>query len=349
MTPHAARWWREAGPGKAFCELCPHGCLLREGQTGFCGVRRFESGALKSLVFGATSGICVDPIEKKPLYHFLPGSRVLSFGTLGCTLACDFCQNASLSQEKEFDQLRPARIDDLVALAKAHDCIGVAFTYNEPIVSSEWCLEVAAAFRQAGLQTVAVTSGYISRMAREEFFGAMDATNVDLKSFSETFYKRHCLGSLQPVLETLEYLAKEKRVWLEVTTLIIPGENDDEREIRDLAEWMVSHLGPQIPLHFSAFHPAHRLTDHPRTPSFTLRRAREIAMECGLAFVYTGNILDPEGSTTFCAACGRALIERDGFQVTQNRQEENRCPDCGTHLPGRFGRFPKEPAVKQTH
>jgi len=333
---HAARWWRKAGPEKALCELCPRGCLLKEGQTGFCGVRRVVDGALATEVFGATSGLCVDPIEKKPLYHFLPGSRVLSFGMLGCTLACAFCQNASLSLGRNEGQLRTARPEDLVRLALEQGCSGMAFTYNEPIVSAEWCLEVAAACREAGLQTIAVTSGYISSGARPEFFQAMDAANVDLKSFSDAFYRRHCLGNLQPVLETLEYLAQEGRTWLEVTTLVIPGENDGERELAALTEWVASHLGPEVPLHFSAFHPAHHLLDRARTPTFTLRRARQIAKERGLAYVYTGNVLDAEDNTTFCAGCGEALIEREGFRVTRNRVRDGHCPDCGARILGRF-------------
>ncbi len=336
MTLPPARWWQDVGAGRVLCELCPRNCLLSEGRTGFCGVRRMEGGELRIAAFGATSGLCVDPVEKKPLYHFLPGSRVLSFGMQGCTLACDFCQNAGLSQGSDWGSLRPIRPEELVRLAKAQDCLGVAFTYNEPIVSIEWCLEVAAACREAGLQTLAVTSGYISSAARPEFFGAMDAANVDLKSFSEAFYRRHCQGRLRPVLETLEYLAQEGRIWLEVTTLLIPGENDGEREIRALSQWMADHLGTEVPLHFSAFHPAHRLLYRPRTPSSTLRRAREIAKDCGLGYVYTGNVLDAEGSTTFCAACGKALIEREGFQVLLNRVREGRCPDCGALIPGRF-------------
>ncbi len=295
-----------------------------------------EGGALQTAVFGTTSGLCVDPMEKKPLYHFLPGSPVLSFGMLGCTLACDFCQNASLSQGMELPRLRPASIEELVRIALEQACIGVAFTYNEPVVSAEWCLEVAAACREAGLRTLAVSSGYISGEARAEFFGAMDAINVDIKGFSEAFYRRHCQGHLQPVLETLEYLAKEGRTWLEVTTLIIPGENDGKDEIAALSDWIAEHLGRDVPLHFSAFHPAHRLLDLPRTPPSTLRRAREIARTRGLRYVYTGNILDAEGSTTLCPGCGTALIERQGFRVLSNRVEGSRCPDCGTGLPGRF-------------
>lgn len=337
MSLHPARWWHPIAPDTARCELCPRGCLLKEGRTGFCGMRRMEGGTLRALVFGATSGLCVDPIEKKPLYHFQPGSRALSFGTLGCTLACDFCQNAGLSRGRDLGMLRPGSLDAIVRAAQAEGCGSVAFTYNEPIVSAEWCLEVAAACREAGLCTLAITSGYVSGSARTEFFGAMDAANVDLKSFSEAFYRRHCQGHLQPVLETLEYLAKEGRTWLEVTTLLIPGENDGEREIGALAEWIAEHLGRDIPLHFSAFHPAYRLLDLPPTPAPTLHRAREIAMARGLRFVYTGNILDPKGSATFCPGCGKALITREGFQVLEELLREGHCPQCGANIPGRFG------------
>ena len=338
MSLHPARWWRPIAPDTARCELCPRNCLLKEGRTGFCGMRRMEGGALQTLAFGATSGLCVDPIEKKPLYHFLPGSRVLSFGMLGCTLDCDFCQNAGLSRGKDPHLLRPASIAELVDIAREEGCLGVAFTYNEPIVSIEWCLEVAAACREAGLFTVAVTSGYVSGSARSEFFGAMDAANVDLKGFSEAFYRRHCGGSLQPVLETLEAIAQEGQTWLEVTTLLIPGENNGEREIVALSEWIAGHLGRDVPLHFTAFHPAHRLLDRPPTPLSTLRRARKIAQGKGLRHVYTGNVLDAEGSTTFCPGCGGKLIAREGFRILSNRLRNGRCPDCGAPIPGRFGR-----------
>jgi pyruvate formate lyase activating enzyme len=336
MTRFPARWWRRVGPDRIQCELCPHCCLVKEGRTGFCGVRRMEHGEMSSLVQESTSGLGVDPIEKKPLYHFFPGSRVLSFGTLGCTLGCDFCQNAGLSRAKDAALLRPARPEELVSLARAEGCAGVAFTYNEPIVSAEWCLEVAAACREAGLHTIAVTSGYIGEAARAEFFGGMDAANVDLKSFSDAFYRRHCLGTLRPVLETLEFLAQEGKTWLEITTLIIPGENDREAEISALAAWVAQHVGPEVPLHLSAFHPAHRLVDHPRTPPDTLRRAQGIAREQGLRHVYLGNLAEPEGGTTFCSTCGLALIQREGFRILANRLADGACPSCGSVLAGRF-------------
>lgn len=336
MSLHAARWWRAAGSGQALCELCPRSCLLREGQSGFCGVRFLEDGILKTRVWGATSGLCVDPIEKKPLYHFLPGSEVLSFGMLGCTLACSFCQNAGLSRGEDLQRLIPARPEDIVCLARAQNCLSVAFTYNEPIVSAEWCLEVAAACREAGLRTVAVTSGYVSELAREDFFAGMDAANVDLKAFSEAFYRRHCAGRLQPVLEALEDLAREGRVWLELTTLLIPGENDSESEIAFLSDWIGAHLGIDIPLHFSAFHPAHHMLEHPRTPLHTLRRAREIARLKGLRFVYTGNLQDEEGSSTLCPQCQRPLIRRDGFRMRAMELRQGRCPDCEAPIPGLF-------------
>jgi len=331
-----ARWWKQTKTGPIRCELCPHHCLLTEGQAGFCGVRQVEGGALKTSVFSGTTGLCVDPIEKKPLYHFLPGSRVLSFGMRGCTLACDFCQNASLSQPFAALECYPTRPEAIVRQALEQHCASVAFTYNEPIVSAEWCLEVAAACHEAGLSTVAVTSGYIEGAARADFFEAMDAANVDLKSFSDTFYRKHCRGSLQPVLETLEYLAKDTHTWLEITTLIIPGENDDERETAALLDWIGHHLGTEIPLHFSAFHPAHRLRDHPRTTAATLQRARAIALERGLAFVYTGNIQDEAGCITVCPRCSEKLIERAGFQVLRNRIQKGCCTGCGKPIPGRF-------------
>jgi len=333
---HEARWWKRNDSARVLCELCPHHCRLAEGQMGFCGVRHVEGGALKTSVFGGTSGLCVDPIEKKPLYHFLPGSRVLSFGMRGCILACDFCQNASLSQDFGDPELSAARPEDIVRLALEHGCASVAFTYNEPIVSAEWCLEVAAACHEAGLLTVAVTSGYIEGAARTDFFGAMDAANVDLKSFSDTFYRKHCRGSLQPVLEMLEYLAKETRTWLEITTLLIPGENDDERETAALLDWIGQYLGTEIPLHFSAFHPAHRLLDRPRPPPPHLQRARSLPPEGGPAFRLTGKLQDEEGGITRRSPCSENPTLRQGFQGRRDNIQKSHCPDCGTLIPGRF-------------
>jgi pyruvate formate lyase activating enzyme len=278
----------------------------------------------------------VDPIEKKPFYHFLPGTEVLSFGTVGCNLGCSFCQNWTLSRVKDFSRLKASSPEDIVRMAIAHRCAGVAFTYNEPIISAEYCLEVAQACHEAGLKTLAVTAGYISGAAREAFFHGMDAANVDLKGFSDTFYRQYCGARLEPVLETLTYLAQETRIWLELTTLLIPDANDSELELEALASWVAEHLGQAVPLHFSAFHPDHRLLGRPPTSLLTLQRARAIAREKGLSFVYLGNVQSPEGGTTFCPGCGVAVIIREGFRIKKLHLAGGVCTACGTIIPGRF-------------
>ncbi|WP_005036794.1 AmmeMemoRadiSam system radical SAM enzyme [Holophaga foetida] len=331
---NSARWWRSLEGGRVLCELCPRGCRLADGDKGFCQVRRAEGHALVTDAYGVSSGFCVDPIEKKPLYHFHPGAQVLSFGTIGCNLGCSFCQNWPLSRGQA--RLHATRPEDIVRMALAQDCLGVAFTYNEPIVSAEFCLEVAAACREAGLAAVAVTSGYISDKARESFFDAMDAANVDLKGFTEAFYRDYCSARLGPVLETLEYLAQRKRTWVEVTTLVIPGANDGEAELEAQGQWMMERLGPGVPLHLSAFHPDYKLLDRPRTPLSTLQRVREIVEGQGLRYVYLGNVRDEDGGTTWCHACGRSLIEREGFEVSSLELWHGACPECGERLAGVF-------------
>ena len=337
MTFPLARWWHLDEDGRVVCDLCPRSCSLAEGQEGYCGARLNDGGSLRTAVGGRTSGLCVDPIEKKPLYHFLPGTEVLSFGTVGCNLGCLFCQNWELSQADDFSKLRTASPEDIVRTALARRCSGVAFTYNEPIVSAEYCLEVAQACREAGLKTVAVTAGYVSGSAREAFFQGMDAANVDLKGFSDAFYRHYCSARLEPVLETLEYLAQDGRTWTEITNLLIPDANDSEADLEALTTWVADRLGRDVPLHFSAFHPAHRLLDRSPTPLSSLRRARAIALGQGLRFVYLGNARDAEGSTTFCPGCGTAVIARDGYRIAALRLRGGACTACGTILPGRFG------------
>ncbi len=300
-------------------------------------MRRARGGTVELATSGRVSGAAADPVEKKPLYHFLPATRTLSVGTIGCNLTCRFCQNWHISRPADDsalaeDEVEPAQ---LASVALRSGCPSVSFTYNEPIVSFEYTLACAAACRAAGLRSIAVTAGYIEPGPRAAFFGAMDAVNVDLKSFDERFYRRLCGAHLQPVLETLEFIRRETKCWLEITTLLIPGENDSDREVRALSEWVVGHLGPDVPLHFSAFHPNHRMLEHPATDTETLHRARAIARTAGLRHVYTGNILDDEGSTTFCHACGAALIRRSGFRVLDNRlRSGGGCPDCGTACAG---------------
>lgn len=334
MNRHPAQWWH-AEEGGLRCELCPRDCLLQEGQRGVCGVRQVEEGALWTRVHGVSAGLWVDPVEKKPLYHWFPGSSVLSFGTAGCTLACTFCQNAALSQSRA-PHLESTSLAAILAVAKAQGCRAVAFTYNEPLVAPEWTLEVAQSCREAGLGTLAVSSGHANPGPAEALFAQMDAANVDLKAFSEAFYRKHCGGHLQSVLDTLLMVKARGCTWLEVTTLLIPGLNDGESDLRLLAAWMVDHLGPEVPLHFSAFHPAHRLLDCPPTPLATLQWARDLAREEGLRHVYLGNVRALEGSFTRCTGCGTTLIQRQGYRVTAIHLDGDRCPHCGLALAGRF-------------
>ncbi len=328
--------------GRVQCDLCPRHCHLREGQRGLCYVRQCLEGEVKLVSYGRSSGFCVDPIEKKPLNHFLPGSGVLSFGTAGCNLACKFCQNWDMSKSREMDTIAEgARPEQLAGAARDTDCRSVAFTYNDPVIFMEYALDVAAACREAGVRSVAVTAGYIDPGPREQFFGAMDAANVDLKAFSERFYHRICGGHLEPVLETLEYIHRETDTWLEITTLLIPGQNDADAELHALAGWVLDHLGPDVPLHFTAFHPDWKMREVRRTPPATLTRARDIALATGLRYVYVGNVHDTERSSTWCHGCGALLIERDWHRLGHwGLDGEGRCAACGTPLPGEFDTLP---------
>ena len=332
------RWWHALEEGQVQCDLCPRYCRPRPGQRGLCYVRMNQGGEMVLTTWGRSSGFCVDPIEKKPLNHFFPGSSVLSFGTAGCNLACQFCQNWDISKARDHDRLASAATPEAIARrARELGCKSVAFTYNDPVIFAEYALDVAAACRAEGVHTVAVTAGYVTELARADFYAGIDAANVDLKGFTEEFYQKLCLGHLQPVLETLEWLARERRVWLEVTTLLIPGHNDSTPELTRLADWFVERLGPDVPLHFSAFHPDFKLLDLPHTPPETLSRARRIAMDAGLRYVYTGNVHDAAGGSTWCPGCGARLIERDWYQLGEWRLDaEGRCRSCATVIPGRF-------------
>jgi len=319
------------------CDLCPRQCTLSEGQTGICGVRTCRDGNVSLLSYGKTTGFAVDPIEKKPLNHFYPGSKILSFGSIGCNLSCQFCQNATTAQSRDLSLLTTsATPEDIVRLATQHHCESVAFTYNEPIISKEYVLDVAAACRSAGLKTVAVSNGFISEKCRSDFFDSMDAANIDLKSFSDTFYRDYCNGEIEPVKDTLRYLARS-HTWLEVTTLLIPSLNDSDVEIDALCNWFSENLGREIPLHFSAFHPAHKLLTLPSTSAPTLHRAREIALSFDLCYVYTGNIDDPAGQTTYCPQCDQPVIIRHRFTIDEYKiDEESCCKYCGQTINGRF-------------
>ncbi|MGA9519969.1 MAG: AmmeMemoRadiSam system radical SAM enzyme [Myxococcaceae bacterium] len=340
-TPHPGRWWHALEDGRIQCDLCPRDCRLHEGQRGFCFVRKREGDQMVLTTWGRSSGFMVDPIEKKPLNHFYPGTRVLSFGTAGCNLGCRFCQNWDISKARDFDRLQDLAKPEAIAVrAKQLDCRSVAFTYNDPVIFAEYAMDVADACREVGIQTVAVTAGYMHDAPRREFYAKMDAANVDLKAFTEDFYKRITFAHLGPVLETLRYLEHETNVWFEITTLLIPGHNDSEREITELSEWVMANLGPDVPLHFSAFHPDYKLVDVPPTPASTLQRARRIARAAGLRHVYTGNVHDIEGGTTSCAGCGAELIRRDWYELLAYRlTPEGACPECKEPLPGRFSQL----------
>jgi pyruvate formate lyase activating enzyme len=338
---HPARWWHALEDGRIQCDLCPRDCRLHEGQRGACFVRKMVGGKMVLTTYGRSSGFCIDPIEKKPLNQFYPGSCVLSFGTAGCNLACKFCQNWDISKSKDMDRLADAASPrQLARAAKETDCRSVAFTYNDPVIFAEYAMDVADACHQEGVLTVAVTAGYMHDAARREFYATMDAANVDLKGFSDEFYVKLCGARLQPVLDTLAYLKHETRVWLEITTLLIPGWNDSDAELRAESQWVMKELGPDVPLHFTAFHPDWKMTDVPATPPATLTRARRIAMEEGLHYVYTGNVYDTEGGTTFCPGCRRPLIVRDWYAILDYRvTPEGRCPHCGTAIAGRYEKF----------
>jgi len=336
-----ARYWHRLDDGRIQCDLCPHDCKLHDQQRGLCFVRKREGEQMVLTTYGRSSGFCVDPIEKKPLNHFYPGSSVLSFGTAGCNLACKFCQNWDISKSREFDRLcDEATPNGIAGAALEAGCRSVAFTYNDPVIFLEYAVDVALACHAEDIRTVAVTAGYIHPEARVDFFAHMDAANIDLKAFSGDFYRRFCAGQLQPVLDTLLYLKRETDVWLEITTLLIPDENDSDAELTSMCDWLVGQMGPDVPLHFTAFHPDWKMLDTPPTPSSTLARARQIALGAGMRYVYTGNVHDSEGGTTNCPGCKRALIVRDWYEIPDYQlTADGCCPYCHTQVSGRFGAF----------
>ena len=333
-----ARYWRALPDGRLQCDLCPRFCKLHEGQRGLCFVRARQGDRMVLTSYGRSSGFCVDPIEKKPLNHFLPGTPILSFGTAGCNLACRFCQNWDISKSREVETLAAAASPETIAAAAERlGCRSVAFTYNDPVIFHGYAIDVAQACREHGVRSVAVTAGYVCPEPRAEFYRHMDAANVDLKGFTERFYDRLCSGHLQPVLDTLVYLKHETSVWFEITTLLIPGENDSEAEIEAETQWIREHLGPDVPLHLTAFHPDWKMLDKPPTPPMTLTRARHIALKNGLRYVYTGNVHDEDGGSTYCHGCGQRVIGRDWYEITDWRLDEGgRCRHCGTACAGVF-------------
>jgi pyruvate formate lyase activating enzyme len=344
---YPGRWFHLLEDGRLQCDLCPRDCRLHEGQRGACFVRMRGSGEERDRMllttYGRSSGFCVDPIEKKPLNQFFPGSSVLSFGTAGCNLACKFCQNWDITKSRDFDRLADQASPETIARAAAQlGARSVAFTYNDPVIFAEYAMDVADACRELGVKSVAVTAGYIHAEPRREFYAKMDAANVDLKAFTEEFYFKLTGSHLKPVLETLVYLKHETNVWFEITTLIIPGHNDSDAEIEAQSKWIASELGLDVPLHFSAFHPDWKMRDVPATPPATLTRAREIALANGLQYVYTGNVHDVDGGTTFCPGCNNAVIVRDWYRILNYRlTDDGSCKECGAAVAGRYGPFGK--------
>jgi pyruvate formate lyase activating enzyme len=339
-APHTVptTYWHALPDGRIQCDVCPRACRLHEGQRGLCFVRGRVGDQIVLTTYGRSSGFCVDPVEKKPLYHFLPGTPVLSFGTAGCNLACRFCQNWDISTSRETDSLTDvAAPTDLAAAAEHLGCRSIAFTYNDPVIFLEYAADVADACRERGIRSIAVSAGYMCAPARRDLYAHIDAANIDLKAFTPQFYRRQALGRLEPVLDTLRYLRHETDVWLEITTLLIPGHNDSSDEIDELTRWVVEELGPDVPLHFTAFHPSFKMLDVPPTPPATLATARKIGLANGLRHVYTGNVHDPVGSTTSCPGCGRAVIRREGYRIElYHLDDAGRCRTCRAQLPGRF-------------
>jgi len=331
-----ARYWHRLDDGRIQCDVCPRFCKLHEGQRGLCFVRARQGEAMMLTTYGRSSGFCIDPIEKKPLNHFLPGTPVFSFGTAGCNLTCKFCQNWDISKAREVDKLNQSATPDAIAAAARHmGCRSVAFTYNDPVIFLEYAVDTAIACHVAGLKTVAVTAGYITQQARGEFFEHIDAANVDLKGFTEGFYRNLCGGKLADVLDTLVWLRRETKVWVEITTLLIPGENDSDAELGALSAWIAAELGVDVPLHFTAFHPDWKMREHGPTPPATLTRARAIAMAHGLRYVYTGNVHDQAGGSTYCHGCGTMLIGRDWYELNAwGLDASGACQKCGTRLAG---------------
>jgi pyruvate formate lyase activating enzyme len=335
-------YWHRLADGRVQCDLCPRLCKLHEGQRGFCFVRARHNDQIVLTTYGRSSGFCIDPIEKKPLNHFLPGTAVLSFGTAGCNLGCKFCQNWDISKSRAVDMLADAAAPETIARAAAElGCHSVAFTYNDPVIFFEYAIDVAQACHERGLKTVAVTAGYICAEPRLEFYRYIDAANVDLKAFRERFYHQITGSHLQPVLDTLWYLKHETQVWFEITNLLIPGANDSDQEVDAMTQWVVDKLGPDVPMHFTAFHPDWKMLDKPLTPPATLTRARRIAMQNGVRYAYTGNVHDEAGGSTYCHQCGKQLIGRDWYVLTAwHLTDDGCCQFCRTACAGVFASLP---------
>jgi pyruvate formate lyase activating enzyme len=333
---HVGRYWEKVGD-KTQCNICPRHCKLSEGQRGFCFVRQNVDDQIVLTTYGRSSGFCIDPIEKKPLNHFYPGTSVLSFGTAGCNLGCKFCQNWDISKAKQMDRLmNQASPMTIAQVAKKHKCKSVAFTYNDPVIFLEYAVDTAKQCHELGVKTVAVTAGYITKQARKEFFSHLDATNIDLKAFTQHFYRKLCFADLRDVLNTIKYVHDETDVWMEITNLVIPQNNDDLEEFKRMSQWILDNVGDQVPVHFSAFHPDYKMMDLPRTPAHTLSNARNVAKQLGLKYVYTGNVHDQDGDTTYCGGCGVELIIRDWYDLKSYKMNMNRCRVCDHEIAGHF-------------
>ncbi len=337
-SSHPTRYWHKVDDEHVQCDLCPRACRLKEGQRGLCFIRKNEGGAVVLTSYGRSSGFCIDPVEKKPLNHFLPGTSVLSFGTAGCNLSCKFCQNWDMSKSREMDTLMDSASPEAIArVAEEHGCRSVAYTYNDPVIFHEYAIDTAVACHERDIKSIAVTAGYISEEPRKEFYAHMDAANIDLKGFTEDFYHKLTGAHLQPVLDTIAYAVHETDCWIELTTLLIPGHNDSTEELQQLTKWVHDELGPDVPLHFSAFHPDWKMLDVPPTPAATLTRARKIALDAGIRYAFTGNVHDESGASTYCHSCGTRLIGRDWYVITEwNMAADGSCPKCGTRCAGVF-------------
>ena len=332
-----AKWWIKETSGKIKCTLCPRYCILDKGQKGFCYIRENIDGTLYSTAYGRPTGFAIDPIEKKPLNHFYPGTDILSFGTAGCNLGCKFCQNWTMSKSK-LDEVNSvfATPEDVVALAKKHNVKSVAFTYNDPTIIGEYVIDVSKLAREEGIKSVMVTAGYINSEAREDIYKFIDAANVDLKAFTEDFYHHLTSSELAPILDTIKWLKNETDIWIELTTLLIPNKNDSDDEIKQMSNWILDNIGDEVPHHFTAFHPTFKMKNHKQTPLATVKRAREIAINAGIKYVYTGNVHNPEAETTFCPKCKTPLIERDWHNVNTNKIIKGNCYNCNSKIAGAF-------------
>ncbi len=334
-------WYHSVSDEQIECDLCPRHCRLKHGDQGFCFVRENRDQQMVLTTYGRSTGFCIDPVEKKPLYHFLPGNPVLSFGTAGCNLGCKFCQNWEISKSREVARASQFASPESIARAALElNCSAVAMTYNDPVIWAEYAIDTAAACQKQGLKTIVVTAGYLQGEARHAFFEYVDAANVDLKAFTESFYWKITGGHLEPVLDTLKWLYHETNVWLELTNLQIPEANDSLREIQAMCRWIVEELGPEVPLHFSAFHPDFRMTDRPATSIAALRQAYEIAKRSGLQYVYLGNVHDPQRDSTYCPECDSLLIERDWYSLGKYALAGSKCVNCGHTIPGIFSTVP---------